>query len=274
MPRGLVSRILCLTLFWSRRSQKQRVALFRVCFLDDSRSCALRDVGAIRCSSQRSLGLGYQMQLRQNWGPVLMGIRPAVKLPTKTGSASLVVKACTLCCGQPVAGIQIDVGEDDCVQSFTDRTGCCIIRDNLHEQELQVSATHSAFMDGSCEYIVRSTDKSTAELPLFLEPLIRIFTIPGPGDQLALQLLVGDGDSVLLPVDAEPFAGTICDARGEELWSASTDPDAIALTQFKAPPEAVECPIICLAHSRVELKGYEWLPSAPQLDCITLFFYN
>ncbi|CAE7204933.1 unnamed protein product [Symbiodinium natans] len=201
----------------------------------------------------------------QSWDPRLLGVRPAAPLPTKPGAASLVVKACTICCGQPVAGIQIDLGKDH-AQSITDRTGGCALRDDLCEAEMEVFAYHAAFMGGCCQYTVTSQPKSAGELPLFLQPLVRVFTVPGPSDQLVLQVLVGDGDSVLIPADAEPFAGTICDGRGEELLTSSAssaqDPDAILPSQLRTFPEAGECPIICLAHAQVKLNGYEWLPSA------------
>ena len=205
---------------------------------------------------------------RQSWDPRLLGVRPAAPLPTKPGAASLVVKACTICCGQPVAGIQIDLGKDH-AQSITDRTGGCALRDDLCEAEMEVFAYHAAFMGGCCQYTVTSQPKSAGELPLFLQPLVRVFTVPGPSDQLVLQVLVGDGDSVLIPADAEPFAGTICDGRGEELLTSSAssaqDPDAILPSQLRTFPEAGECPIICLAHAQVKLNGYEWLPSAASL---------
>ena len=219
------------------------------------------------CECKRSLWK-YD-HLRQSWDPVLLGIRPAAPLPTKTkaGSASLVVKACTLCCGQPVAGIQVDLGEDQRVQSVTDRQGSCALRDDTCQPELRVLATHSAFVNGYCEFSVSAEPKTHGELPMFLEPPVRVFTVPGPRDQLALQLLVGDGDSVLIPVDAEPFSGTICDGRGEALLRLGADPGRIPLTHLKAFPEAGECPIICLAHAQVQLEGYEWCPAGPRLGC-------
>jgi len=202
-------------------------------------------------------------QRPQTWDPHLLGVRPAAPFPAKAGTA-LVVKACTICCGQPVVGIQIDVDEQS--QSFTDRTGVCMLRHvRDSEPEIKAFASHAAFESGCCRYTVTSHPKgpkSVAELPIFLQPLVRLFTVPGPRGQLALQILAGDGDSVLIPVDAEPFPGTIRNGRGEDMLSSSTEnPEAIPLSQVRIAPEVEECPIFCLANSEVELGGYEWLPS-------------
>ena len=126
------------------------------------------------------------------------------------------------------------------------------VRDS--EPEIKAFASHAAFESGCCRYTVTSHPKgpkSVAELPIFLQPLVRLFTVPGPRGQLALQILAGDGDSVLIPVDAEPFPGTIRNGRGEDMLSSSTEnPEAIPLSQVRNCPRSGGVPDLLLGELR------------------------
>ncbi|CAJ1354895.1 unnamed protein product [Effrenium voratum] len=177
------------------------------------------------------------------WASLCLGIRADTE---ETGTEELLVFAQTLCCGQPLRGVEVAMEGD---LQFTNSQGCCSLA--LQPGEQVVTVTHAAVTGGACDYLICS-EGCQAELPLLLQPLVRAFLVPGEGEQI-FQVLAGDGESVLLPVDAEPFSGLLVGDEGEEYRFVDG--------KLTSKLHAMRCcPMSALCRARAELPGLLWVP--------------
>ncbi|CAE8666082.1 unnamed protein product, partial [Polarella glacialis] len=135
-----------------------------------------------------------------------------------SGASDVEVCARTRCCGKGISGVSISVyskvGEAGQVAT-TDKHGICRLSRIGKGQEQIVRFKHGA-LDGHFSVCPASAELP-AELPVFFEPLVWLFTVGGTHGQRVLKASAGEGGAGSLPEDAEAFTGLLFDEEGAQI---------------------------------------------------------
>lgn len=227
----------------------------------------------------------------QEWQPQLLGLRSEVPLPGlgeggEVPAGSVLVCARTTCCGCGVPGVLVEHAPGAGSRGATPGTpsrattaacttgadGVCLLRGEAEGRgRCAVRAAHAALLGGEEEFAVCPGTAAVAQLPLFFDSCVHLFTVEELDGRKLVQAFAGGREPLAIPLGARPFVGRLSGEGGRD-YVCPPPPSCSpgdAGAPLKSRPLSLQtsrlqpgepCPVALLLGAEPREEGYQWCP--------------